>query len=90
MKDILFLSLAISIVFFILRAVELKLVKKQELDLKSVAMDSLYVLISSGFTQLAMSQLGDMGDLSSLMGGGEGGGDSGGVIPGVFTNAPEF
>ena len=88
MKDILILSIAISLVFFFVRAGELKLVKKQELDIKSLAMDSVYVFISSSFAQLAMTQVGDLENFSSVL---SGGGESSPVsIPGVFTNAPEF
>ena len=93
MKEILFLSVAISIIFFIVRAVELKFVKKQELDPKNLAMDSLYVFISSSFAQLIMGQIGDIGDIGSMLGGGiEGVSDGGanGNVPGVFTNNPEF
>lgn len=87
MKDILILSVAISVIFFFIRASELKLVKKQDLDIKSLAMDSLYVFLSSSFAQLVMGQVGDFENLSSLLGG-----DSDGtpVVPGVFTNTPEF
>tara|TARA_B100001093_G_scaffold519702_1_gene609929 strand:- start:3373 stop:3642 length:270 start_codon:yes stop_codon:yes gene_type:complete len=89
MKDILFLSVAISLVFFFVRAGELKLVKKQELDIKTLSMDSLYVFISSGFAQLVMGQMGDMEGLTSFLG------DTGissslPSVPGVFTDAPEF
>ena len=88
MKDILILSIAISLVFFFVRAGELKLVKKQELDIKTLAMDSIYVFISSSFAQLAMTQVGDLEQLSSVL---SGGGESNPVsIPGVFTNNPEF
>ena len=88
MKDILILSIAISLVFFFVRAGELKLVKKQELDIKSLAMDSVYVFISSSFAQLAMTQVGDLDNFSSVL---SGGGDSSPAsIPGVFTNNPEF
>ena len=93
MKEILFLSVAISIIFFIVRAVELKFVKKQELDPKNLAMDSLYVFMSSSFAQLIMGQIGDIGDIGSMLGGGiEGVSDGGasGNVPGVFTNNPEF
>ena len=93
MKESLFLSVAISIIFFIVRAVELKFVKKQELDPKNLAMDSLYVFISSSFAQLIMGQIGDIGDIGSMLGGGiEGVSDGGasGNVPGVFTNNPEF
>tara|TARA_B100001057_G_C22619119_1_gene859745 strand:- start:167 stop:433 length:267 start_codon:yes stop_codon:yes gene_type:complete len=88
MKDILILSIAISLVFFFVRAGELKLIKKQELDVKTLAMDSLYVFISSSFAQLVMGQVGDFENLSSVLS--SGGESVSASIPGVFTNNPEF
>ena len=88
MKDLLFLSTVISIIYFLVRAGELKLVKKQELDIKNLAMDSLYVFISSGFSQLVMTQMGEIENIPSFLTGGGEGGDT--TVPGVFTNPPEF
>ena len=86
LKDILLLSALVSFVYFLVRAVETKFVKKEELDLKLLAMDGMYVFISSGFAQLVISQMGTMDGLESMMGGdGEAA-----TVPDVFTNNPEF
>ena len=86
MKDILLVSALVSLVYFVVKAVETKFVKKEDLDIKHLAMDGAYVFISSGLAQFALSQMGSMDGMESFMGGGEVAKE----VPGVFTNEPSF
>ena len=86
MKDLIMLSLVISLLFFAMKVFEVKMIKKGEIDLKSLANESMYALIAAGAAQFVMSQIGDMSGLSSMIGG-EGEAPS---VPGAFTNEPEF
>ena len=89
MKDLIMLSLVISLLFFAMKVFEVKMIKKGEIDFKSLANESMYVLVAAGMAQFVMSQIGDMSGLSGLssMIGGDGEPPS---IPGAFTNEPEF
>ena len=89
MKDLIMLSLVISLLFFAMKVFEVKMIKKGEIDFKSLANESMYVLVAAGMAQFVMSQIGDMSGLSGLssMIGGDGESPS---IPGAFTNEPEF
>jgi len=62
------------------------MIKKGEVDFKSLATESMYVLVAAGMSQFVMSQIGDMSGLSSMIGG-DGELPS---VPGAFTNEPEF
>ena len=86
MKDIFLVSALVAVVYFVVKAVETKFVKKSELDIKSLAMDGAYVFVSSGLAQFALSQMGPIDGMDSFMGGG----DAEKAIPGVFTNDPGF
>ncbi len=86
MKDFIMLSLVISLLFFTMKIFEVKMIKKGEVDFKSLATESMYVLVAAGMSQFVMSQIGDMSGLSSMIGGD---GDLPSV-PGAFTNEPEF
>ncbi len=86
MKDFIMLSLVISLLFFTMKVFEVKMIKKGEVDFKSLATESMYVLVAAGMSQFVMSQIGDMSGLSSMIGGD---GDLPSV-PGAFTNEPEF
>jgi hypothetical protein len=86
MKDFIMLSLVISLLFFTMKVFEVKMIKKGEVDFKSLATESMYVLVAAGMSQFVMSQIGDMSGLSSMIGG-DGELPS---IPGAFTNEPEF
>ena len=86
MKDFIMLSLVISLLFFTMKVFEVKMIKKGEVDFKSLATESMYVLVAAGMSQLVISQIGDMSGLSSMIGGD---GDLPSV-PGAFTNEPEF
>ena len=80
------LSLVISLLFFTMKVFEVKMIKKGEVDFKSLATESMYVLVAAGMSQFVMSQIGDMSGLSSMIGG-DGELPS---VPGAFTNEPEF
>tara|TARA_B100000886_G_scaffold318763_1_gene259029 strand:+ start:2003 stop:2212 length:210 start_codon:yes stop_codon:yes gene_type:complete len=69
-----------------MKVFEVKMIKKGEVDFKSLATESMYVLVAAGMSQFVMSQIGDMSGLSSMIGGD---GDLPSV-PGAFTNEPEF
>ncbi len=86
MKDFIMLSLVISLLFFTMKVFEVKMIKKGEVDFKSLATESMYVLVAAGMSQFVMSQIGDMSGLSSMIGG-DGELPS---VPGAFTNEPEF
>lgn len=86
MKDFIMLSLVISLLFFTMKVFDVKMIKKGEVDFKSLATESMYVLVAAGMSQFVMSQIGDMSGLSSMIGG-DGELPS---IPGAFTNEPEF
>tara|TARA_B100001175_G_C18942215_1_gene371924 strand:- start:113 stop:382 length:270 start_codon:yes stop_codon:yes gene_type:complete len=89
MKDLVMMSLVISLLFFAMKVFEVKMIKKGEIDFKSLANESMYVLVAAGMAQFVMSQIGDMSGLSGLssMIGGDGEAPS---VPGAFTNEPEF
>tara|TARA_A100001015_G_scaffold159175_1_gene176840 strand:+ start:6631 stop:6840 length:210 start_codon:yes stop_codon:yes gene_type:complete len=69
-----------------MKVFEVKMIKKGEVDFKSLATESMYVLVAAGMSQFVMSQIGDMSGLSSMIGG-DGELPS---VPGAFTNEPEF
>jgi len=86
------MSLVISLLFFAMKVFEVKMIKKGEIDFKSLANESMYVLVAAGMAQFVMSQIGDMSGLSGLSGLSSMIGGDGEVptVPGAFTNEPEF
>ena len=88
MKELLVSSVLISLVFLAIKIFENKLIKKEDIDFKSLANESMYVLLAASGAQFVISQMGDISSLSSMFGDGDG--SSTGVIPNAFTNDPDF
>ncbi|MAP67417.1 MAG: hypothetical protein CMF80_06955 [Candidatus Marinimicrobia bacterium] len=88
MKELLVSSVLISLVFLAIKIFESKLIKKEEINFKNLANESIYVLFAASGAQFVLSQMGDISSISSMFG--DSVGEVGSGIPNAFTNEPDF
>lgn len=88
MKNAFLISSAISVIFIIVKFIEMRFVTKQDTPVKLLVRDTLFVLFSSLVGFFIMDQLEPL--IKKTMKSGGGGGGDASAAPPVFVGEPNF